>query len=387
MNSNLVLLKKNPAFFLNIFGAVLLFSSNILARSMLDDYGYITYAKVLIFFSLAYSLSPLGADWMMTRNSKVSDGFVFFNKRDIFFLFSMLVVGSGVVSIYEVYWISIGFDFGVDFIGSFFLGGMMVFFTLNKILGQMFYGAISSNSWKFIVFGGVLLLGTTTEGFFFIAAGCLGVFYVVLKTIGNIKCVETSSEISIKSWVAAVLGVSSAVLFSNFDRLFLMKIENVDFSEYFFWSTIVNSPIIIVSNYLGAKRVGEMKKNENSFFWRRDLQLLFVFYFLNLVLFFLILFISSEYALFLFPGVGLVIFVCLMALGRLVYGYSAQIIQVGYKDEWVGRLALITLVVIAGCFSLLPFMTQSSNFSYLVVGGFWVWRIFEYVKCARGVLK
>ncbi|WP_221800274.1 hypothetical protein [Oceanobacter mangrovi] len=380
--------KRNSAMLVSIFGAAALFFSNILAKYSLSGEGYILYAKVIVLFSLAYAVVPLGMDWVITRFSSVQTEGKLLVSSNLFKILPLsLLVGGGSIVLWDQFWVRSNIEFYLVFSVSVLAGLMMLGFSIFRCIGKMYFAVFVANYWKMLILLFFVLYSVDGDSWLNSVFALFGVLTILMIWVSSLNIdfrIGDLNEVSLTNWSGAYVGVLSATFFSNFDKLIFMNAEGVDFSEYFFWSSLIYSPIIIISNYFGGKRVSLIKKTGSLCFFEKDVLMLMLLAVFLLVAYYLVLVVICVfYSDTTLPDFDILVFIGVLALGRALYGFVAQIYQAVYQVGYVYLVSLVSLSYMGVTFILAHFYNIGWGGVAVVTTFLWIGRCFAYY---RGVI-
>lgn len=358
------LFRRHFPLIISFFGAFALFCSSLLIKIGSSNELFVEYGRAVIVASMAFTWAPLGWDGYFSKVSELRGDRIFATLSDYSMLLFTSIIGSTILAIFSVYYLSNG-EGGVFKVAliSVLVCVCLLLFTFSRILGDNFLSQYFSSLWKVAFLLAACFLysysGDLYSLTFFIGSFLILLIFPLIKTriFSKLKVSQASSVFQPSLWLATLYTITVVTLLSQMDRLLTSRyLTDADFAEYFFWSSIYFSPMTIFASYYGAKRFNGYKSNTVS---KKDLYkdvcIVLLFVMLSVVVSsFIGVILSLIYPeKIVLPSKALMVGVICLGAIRAVYIYVANIIQIYIEPRWAFKTGSILIIFISILIGLL----------------------------------
>lgn len=330
------LIKEHYSLLMPIVGAASAFLANLLLKSALEPKEYGQYAALILTITTFFVIGSLGYEQLLIRLIKVKD-----KKNHI--SSHLIIAGAGVLIASPFISYLLMSTLGVtDKPDSFFIMCSLLIpistllATFYKISGDLNAHYMLMNTWKLCFFISVsvfiFLLKMPFNNTYLLSSLCIGFIASIslAKRTDIIITNDDNTKSIIKYLIAGMISIAGYAIFDGLDRFIIKANFNSEtFGDYFFIFTFFMSPIGILSMYYSTRRLPFYKENFNITRMRKDyINVLIIstitatsfYFFLNILVWGEIVFLSSNYTAF-------IISVLLLAIIRGAY----SILSISYS--------------------------------------------------------
>lgn len=299
MQSLLATVKQNISFLILVLGAGSYFVTNLVLKSVFNEFDYGAYSLLVTYFSMLYLFCILGLEQVFIRfshveqkNKIVSDPLII---RTVGIL-SVLISCLAATLFYVAY--NIIPSFALFLLSSLVISFSMITFTVTRLNEDFTLSQFLSNYWKIflLIFSGLALIGVSLNYqslFYYLCITIIVVFAILFLFVWKRIKITTQKTVSkatfYQMFFQYFVSISIFCFLNFFDRFIIESHFGLEeLGNYFFLNNFFLAPFLLLQNYFGFKQLVKYKSNFSLKLLRKNI-LTSVFFGLALCVFLLFL--------------------------------------------------------------------------------------------------
>ncbi|MDK7674250.1 hypothetical protein ACF3NR_06410 [Vaginella massiliensis] len=388
MQSILAIVRQNISFLILVLGSGSYFVTNLVLKSVFNEFDYGAYSLLVTYFSLLYLFCILGLEQVFIRFSYVE-------QKNKIITDSLIIRTVGILSVvisclsatlfYRVY--DIIPSFTLFLLSSLGISFSMITFTITRLNEDFTFSQFLSNYWKIflLIFSSLALIGFSLnyqDLFYYLCATIIIVFAILFLFVWKRIKITTQKTIAKATFYQMFFQYFVSIMifcFLNFFDRFI--IENhfgiEELGNYFFLNNFFLAPFLLLQNYFGFKQLVKYKNNFSLKLLRKNI-LTSVFFGLALCVFLLMLsFIIQQLNLVpihLAENWQIIVLFLLIGIVRISSSMSSAAFELLIELKYLKLFNLVFILVLGIFFTFLMIRKITIPIILLIFLGLWLIR-------------
>lgn len=387
-------IKKHASLGVMVAGAAGILLSTIILKQIMSPLNFGTFTLLATYVAVAFSFGMLGGEQCLLRAAHLEEGRIEISSSVLLTLSLTFLVGLMALPTVFYFAVSKEIPFSFLLIITACCQILLLLHSQLRLKSFFFEAQVMSSSWKIMLPIGAVaayLLGTAndlTVVFVVVSVGLLAPLpYGIALYLKEPVVIKSGSSANYLAAYALSLGVLTVL--TNIDRFAVEHLYGTaELGEYFYSFTVLVSPFVLLSGYIGFRELAGFKAGVNV----RELQAaLLKIVGLSAVIclaYVGALYAIDAYRLLDFPFVHdaeLLAFLCFMAVSRMPYGLlSAAVGAAGSLKKIHISNAMVAFALIGACVYIYTCQVNRQSLLFLLAG-IWALRVaMFYVVATTG---
>lgn len=365
--------KSNKSLFIIGVGAISNFLIVLLLKKFFDKEFFNYYTLYITFVGIISSFGFLGLDQVFLRVSKINNKKVLIH-TDLFYilLFALIITPLGFswyfLKTYQI------LNFWIFLISGIAINAIILGFNTKRLIKEFVIAQWLKNGYR-IVFLLFVLIGLyftlDIKYFFFFLTVTLGLFGIgsFLIVLKNVSTASKKTEHLAKYFFSFLFNIAVITFISYGERILIANVLGKEtLAKYYYYSTIIIAPLMLLQQYVGFKELVNFKTHINKSLILSKLIKIVGVGILCMAIIYVALVVDNNrfFDIDFTNDQGLILLLFILALVKLSYGLFSAILGAQAKSKHIYYLNILTLAIIGAVF--LSTFILPINLNFIIFG-------------------
>lgn len=364
--------KSNKSLFIIGIGSISNFLIVLLLKKFFDKEFFNYYTLFITFVGIISSFGFLGLDQVYLRLSRIKNKKVLIH-TDLFYIliFALIITPLGFswyfLKTYQI------LNFWIFLISGIAINAIILGFNTKRLIKEFVLAQWIKNGYR-LVFLTLVLIGLyftiQINYFFLLLTGIIVLFGIAsfFMALKNIKKEDQKTEHLAKYFFSFLFNIAVITFISYGERILIANLFGKEIlAKYYYYSTIIIAPLMLLQQYVGFKELVNFKRQINKkMILNKLLIIVGVGVFCMAIIYGLLVIDNNRFFDIDFNNdKNLILLLFILALVKLSYGLFSAILGAQAKSKHIYYLNILTLVIIGLVFLSTLILPISLNFIIL----------------------